>query len=88
MNGHYPGGTQLTSEMPRWNIGNEHPADPIAFLKTLSQPVEPGARWRQFVQDSSIAAPRSRNALPITEAELRLIASAAIIGDSSQPVKG
>src|SRR5690606_38767810 len=32
--------------------------------------------------------PRSRNALAITEAELRLIASAAIIGDSSQPVTG
>ena len=29
-----------------------------------------------------------RNAFPITEAELILIAKAAIIGDSSQPVKG
>ena len=29
-----------------------------------------------------------RNAFVITEAELRLIASAAIIGDSNQPVKG
>ena len=31
---------------------------------------------------------RSRSALPTTDAELRLIASAAIIGESSQPVKG
>ena len=34
------------------------------------------------------AAPRKRSALPITDAELKLIASAAIIGDSSQPVNG
>ena len=31
---------------------------------------------------------RSRSALKITEAELRLIASAAIRGDSSHPVNG
>ena len=31
---------------------------------------------------------RRRSALPITDAELRLIASAAIKGDSSQPVNG
>lgn len=31
---------------------------------------------------------RSRSAFAITEAELRLIASAAIIGDSNQPVSG
>ena len=31
--------------------------------------------------------PRSRNALVITETELKLIASAANIGESSQPVK-
>lgn len=33
-------------------------------------------------------APRRRKALLITDTELRLIASAAIIGDKSQPVKG
>jgi len=31
---------------------------------------------------------RNRSALPITDAELRLMANAAIIGDNSQPVKG
>ena len=31
---------------------------------------------------------RSRNALKITDAELRLMASAAINGDSNQPVMG
>ena len=31
---------------------------------------------------------RKRSALLITDTELRLMASAAIIGDSSQPVKG
>ena len=31
---------------------------------------------------------RSRSALAMTDAELRLIASAAIIGESSQPVSG
>ena len=34
------------------------------------------------------AVPRSRNALVMTETELRLIASAAIIGDNSLPVNG
>ncbi len=33
-------------------------------------------------------AQRMRSAFVITEAELRLIASAAIIGESSQPVSG
>ncbi len=33
-------------------------------------------------------ARRNRRALKITEAELRLMASAAIMGDSSQPVIG
>ena len=31
---------------------------------------------------------RNRNALEITEAELKLIARAAIIGDNNQPVNG
>ncbi len=31
---------------------------------------------------------RKRRALPITEAELKLMASAAIIGDNNQPVNG
>jgi hypothetical protein len=35
-----------------------------------------------------VAVPRSRSALVMTETELRLIASAAIIGDSSRPVNG
>jgi len=35
-----------------------------------------------------LAACRSRNALVITDKELRLIATAAIIGESSQPVNG
>ncbi len=39
-------------------------------------------------QVSSMSAPRRRKALPITEAELRLMASAANMGDSSHPVKG
>ena len=44
----------------------------------------------EFAADQSDrrSALRRRSALPITEAELRLIASAAIIGDSSQPVNG
>jgi hypothetical protein len=31
---------------------------------------------------------RKRKALPITDAELKLIARAAIMGDNSQPVRG
>jgi hypothetical protein len=31
---------------------------------------------------------RKRKALPITDAELKLIARAAIVGDNSQPVRG
>jgi len=33
--GQDPDGTQLKSDMPRWNIGNADLADLIAFLKTL-----------------------------------------------------
>jgi len=43
---------------------------------------------RSLGQSCRIAVPRSRSALLITEAELRLMASAAIIADSSQPVNG
>ena len=35
-----------------------------------------------------LGARRSRKALVITDKELRLIATAAIIGESSQPVNG
>lgn len=41
-----------------------------------------------FLQLAYSASPRSRNALKITDAELRLVASAAIMGESSQPVIG
>ena len=30
-----PDGTQLNTDMPRWNIGNDDLADLINFLKTL-----------------------------------------------------
>jgi hypothetical protein len=33
--GQDPDGTQLKSDMPRWNIGTDDLADLIAFLKTL-----------------------------------------------------
>jgi len=33
--GQDPDGTQLNSDMPRWNIGNEDLADLIDYLKTL-----------------------------------------------------
>jgi hypothetical protein len=33
--GQDPDGTQLSRDMPRWNIGNDDLADLIAFLKTL-----------------------------------------------------
>jgi hypothetical protein len=35
VNGQDPDGTQLNTDMPRWNIGNDDLADLIAFLKTL-----------------------------------------------------
>ena len=41
-----------------------------------------------FEVNGSPYARRNRSALKMTEAELRLIASAAINGDSSQPVNG
>ena len=53
-----------------------------AFIPTFPGE-ERSKRHRHFT-----FAPRNRNALKITLAELRLIASAAIMGDSSQPVKG
>jgi len=33
--GQDPDGTQLNTDMPRWNIGNDDLADLIAYLKTL-----------------------------------------------------
>jgi len=33
--GQDPNGTQLNTDMPRWNIGDEDLADLIAYLKTL-----------------------------------------------------
>jgi mono/diheme cytochrome c family protein len=33
--GQDPDGTQLNTDMPRWNIGDDDLADLIAFLKTL-----------------------------------------------------
>jgi hypothetical protein len=33
--GQDPDGTQLNSDMPRWNIGDDDLADLIAYLKTL-----------------------------------------------------
>ncbi len=33
--GQDPNGTQLNTDMPRWNIGNDDLADLIAYLKTL-----------------------------------------------------
>ena len=38
--------------------------------------------------DWLVLVPRNRRALVMTDAELRLMASAAIMGDSSQPVTG
>ena len=40
----------------------------------------------RFAQSCLSTATRKRNALLITETELKLIASAAIVGDKSQPV--
>ena len=37
--GQDPDGTQLNTDMPRWNIGNDDLADLIAYLKTLPQVV-------------------------------------------------
>jgi mono/diheme cytochrome c family protein len=33
--GQDPDGTQLSTDMPRWNIGSDDLADLIAYLKTL-----------------------------------------------------
>ena len=33
--GQDPDGTQLNTDMPRWNIGDEDLADLIAYIKTL-----------------------------------------------------
>jgi mono/diheme cytochrome c family protein len=33
--GQDPDGTQLNTDMPRWNIGDDDLADLIAYLKTL-----------------------------------------------------
>ena len=43
---------------------------------------------RHVVPQTQIRARRRRSAFPITDTELKLIASAAISGESSQPVSG
>lgn len=48
----------------------------------------PGARRRSPVEVLHKRALRKRSALPITETELRLMAAAAMIGDSSRPNTG
>ena len=35
-NGQDPDGTQLSTDMPRWNIGDEDLADLIAFLQNIA----------------------------------------------------
>lgn len=54
----------------------------VTFLYQIGLP------RRDSCRVTSYFARRNRRALKITEAELRLIASAAIMGDSSQPVIG
>ena len=49
-----------------------------------------GSRSGNQIEEFPIVhfVPRNRSALKMTETELRLIAKAAIIGDSNQPVNG
>ena len=71
----------------------QRPRRDTVFLTENMLRMVPRMRCADLSQINSVpngfAQPlRSRSALVITEAELRLIAKAAIIGDSSQPVKG
>jgi len=72
---------------PRQRPAALHQAGADASPKTMRNDVHPGAPACRN-QSGLSAATRRRNALVITETELRLIASAATIGDSSQPVNG
>jgi hypothetical protein len=69
------------------------PVDPTDGSR-LRRPRGRAARWlrpragRGRAARSQSSTVRSRRALPITVTELRLIAAAAIIGDSSQPSQG
>lgn len=82
-------------------IGFFRPAFATATSLDLAVSDEPGRddakddpdQYRQIphlVRNNQVhvVLPLKRSALPITETELRLMASAAIIGDSSCPVKG
>jgi hypothetical protein len=69
---------------PLFWITKAPPGTPLAVLKKESR-----SNGRLGLpHPSRMTAPRNRKALPITEAELKLMASAAIMGESSQPVKG
>ena len=61
-------------------------ADPDKSMATFSHRQQ--RRLRTTAQLAAMAAPLRRKALPITDAELKLMASAAIIGESIQPVSG
>lgn len=73
-------------------------ADPCPIIQTLA-PSQRIPQSKQMIREhlyrsmrrgiqSDILTTRSRNALPITETELRLIAAAAIMGDRSNPNTG
>lgn len=64
-----------------------------AVPRLISAPSREGgpafrAAFIAALHPAGAAAPRSRSALVTTDTELRLMASAAIIGDSSSPVNG
>ena len=63
------------------------PREPESPISTDSVFVDQGGASNHQVQ-VEILTTRSRNALPITDTELRLIAAAATMGDSSRPNSG
>jgi hypothetical protein len=72
----------MTVILPKPLISKRYPRTNARFI--VSKMVETAAS----AGCSYSALLRKRKALPMTDAELKLMANAAIMGDSSQPVNG
>src|SRR5690606_8530610 len=83
---------ELVCVLPLGRIAISHFVPPYSrsYQLLAVRGIEARSRLGNQIEGLQIVhfVPRKRSALKMTEAELRLIAKAAIIGDSNQPVNG
>ena len=86
-----PAGPALTAISPAQRFGHSGRSRPsrwVAAKAAHTSAVDRAVRRMTSAQNNLRIAQRNRKALVITDADEKLIASAAIIGESSQPVNG